>query len=338
MFRLLKWISAACFVLALLVVGSVSYWFLVPPDQAPGKTLVEIPDGASFTQVTHLLDQHKVIRWPLFMLVYGRLSGADSHVRTGVYEFSQGILSFEVMEKIKKGTVMLTEFSHPPGYNMWQVAERLHEKFPKISVITWLQAFADPKLVNEVAPGAANLEGYLFPDVYRIRSNANAIEVVRMMTLNFKRYFTPELAARGKRLGLTPHETITLASIIEKETGASSERPLIASVFFNRMKKHMRLQTDPTVIYGIWDKYDGNLHRSDLETPTPYNTYTISGLPPGPIANAGLEAILAAISPTSVPYLYFVAKGNGTHYFSQTLTEHSNAVRRFQILPHQRKK
>jgi UPF0755 protein len=271
------------------------------------------------------------------MRVYGRIRNADKQIRTGVYEFPQGILPYEVMEKLVKGTVVLTEFSHPPGHNMWQVAERLTLKFPHVSEKEWTQAFQNPTLINEVAPGAKNLEGYLYPDVYRIRSNAKPAEVVRMMTSNFKKNFSSEIVSAGKQLGLTPHQVVTLASIVEKETGASEERPLIAAVFFNRMKRNMRLQTDPTVIYGIWERFNGNLRRVDLETPTPYNTYTNGGIPPGPIANPGLEALMAATNPTTTPYLYFVAKGDGTHYFSQTLAEHANAVRKFQVLPNQRK-
>jgi UPF0755 protein len=337
MFRLVKAFFTAAFLSLLIILGTAVFWFFVPPSHSSGNTTVEIPEQATFSHVVNSLAQHNVIRWPILMRIYGRLLEADKHVRAGIYEFPEGILPFEVMEKIMKGTLVLTEFSHPPGWNMWQVAEKLTTQFPHISKNDWLKAFHDRTLLKDIAPGAQNLEGYLFPDVYRIRSNAKASEVVRMMTANFKKNFTPEIVNRGKSLGLNPHQIVTLASIVEKETGASEERPLIAAVFFNRMKKSMRLQTDPTVIYGIWERFEGNLRRIDLETPTPYNTYTNAGLPPGPIANPGREALLAVVNPASTPFLYFVAKGDGTHYFSQTLTEHSNAVRRFQVLPNQKR-
>jgi UPF0755 protein len=337
MFRLARILIAAALLSSLIILGTGLFWFLIPPQRAPGETTFEIPEQATFSQVVNNLSKHNIIRWPILMRIYGRLLEADKHVRAGVYEFPEGILPFEVMDKIRKGTLILTEFSHPPGWNMWQVAERLEGKFPHIPQKEWVKAFHDRTVVNEFAPGAPSLEGYLYPDVYRVRSNAKVNEVVRMMTANFKKNLTPEIVSRGKSLGLNPHQIVTLASIVEKETGASEERPLIAAVFFNRMKKNMRLQTDPTVIYGIWERFNGNLRRVDLETPTPYNTYTNSGLPPGPIANPGREALWAAVNPADTPFLYFVAKGDGTHYFSQSLTEHSNAVRRFQVLPNQKR-
>lgn len=337
MFRLLKILFFLFFITSIIVTGSGLYWFFIPPEPHSKRAFVEVPEGANFAQVTHLLTEQNVIQWPWMLRACGRVLGVDAHVRTGVYEFTGPTRPLNVLDKLMKGTVILTEFSHPPGWNMWQIAQRLSQKFPHISETQWIATFKDPAIVKTVAPGAKTLEGYLFPDVYRIRSNAKASEVVLMMTTQFKKNLTSEIIREGAARGLTPHQIVTLASIIEKETGAPTERPLIASVFFNRLKKNMRLQTDPTVIYGIWERFDGNLRRSDLETPTDYNTYTMGGLPPGPIANPGFEALHASVNPASAPYLYFVAKGDGTHYFSQTLNEHVNAVRRFQILPSQRK-
>jgi UPF0755 protein len=337
MFQLLKHLLVFTFITAVSVAGVFYFWWTVPPSQDSTSTQVEVLDGANFAQITHALAVKNIIRWPIAFRIYGRIVEADSHIRAGTYEFSAGVLPAQVMEKLLKGVVVLAEFSHPPGFNMYQVEGILRDKFPHISLEAWGNSLTEKSLINVVAPGANSLEGYLFPDVYRIRTKATATEIIRMMIANFKKNLTPEMIAEGKALGLSPHQIVTLASIVEKETGTPSERPLIAAVFFNRLRIGMRLQTDPTVIYGIWDQFDGNLRRSDLETPTPYNTYTNAGLPPGPIANPGREALWAAVRPTKTPFLYFVAKGDGTHYFSSSLSEHNGAVRKYQIAPNQRK-
>ncbi len=337
MFRLFKYSFLVAFIVITSLFCAGFFWWSVPPQQSHPSVEVEVPNGANFAQVASALASKNVVRWPLAFRVYGRLLGEDNQIRSGLYEFKSGLLPAQVMEKLVKGVVVLTEFSHPPGHNMFQVAESLSAAFPDFKTNTWLKLFRDSSFINEVAPGASSLEGYLFPDVYKVRSKATAQEVVKMMVSNFKKHLTPDIVAKGKKLGLSPHQVITLASIIEKETGSPEERPLIAAVFFNRLKIGMRLQTDPTVIYGIWENFDGNLRRRDLENPTPYNTYTISGLPPGPIANPGKEAITAAVHPTQANSLYFVAKGDGTHYFSSSLSEHNSAVRRFQLAPISRK-
>jgi UPF0755 protein len=177
---------------------------------------------------------------------------------------------------------------------------------------------------------AESLEGYLFPDTYYFPRNTPIDRIIQTMLDRFNTVFTPAWADRARGIGLSRHQVVTLASIIEKETGAAGERPLIASVFHNRLARGMRLQSDPTVIYGIED-FDGNLTRAHLETPTPYNTYQVAGLPPGPIASPGRAALEAALFPEETDYLYFVARGDGTHQFSTRLDEHNEAVRRYQL-------
>jgi UPF0755 protein len=323
-------------ILAILAIVSGSIftwqWLTVPPPQ-PATMAIEVKEGETLGDVIVKLTDAKVIRWPLMFRIFARLTETGSSIRAGDYEFKAPIDPIEVMAKLTRGQVTLAEFSHPPGWNMWQVAERLSVVFPHIPVERWRAAFADKQNLKSLPEGARSLEGFLFPDVYRIRKKPSVNEVVQMFLKNFDRNFTPEIAAAGKKLGLSPLQIVTLASIIEKETGVARERPLISAVFHTRLRKGMRLQTDPTVIYGIWNHFDGNLRRRDLETYTPYNTYAISGLPPGPIANPGREALMAAVHPASSQYLYFVAKGDGTHHFSTNLEEHNAAVRQFQLLP-----
>jgi UPF0755 protein len=326
-------------ILAFLAILSGTFltwqWLTVPPPQPP-RMAIEVKEGETLRDVIVKLTEAKAIRWPLMFRLYARLHEAGSSIRAGDYEFEAPIGPHEILVRLARGVVTLAEFSHPPGWNMWQVAERLNGVFPHIPTEQWRAAFADPLFLKMLPEGARSLEGFLFPDVYRIRKKPSVNEVVQMFLKNFNKNFTPEIIASGKRLGLSPLQIVTLASIIEKETGVAKERALISAVFHTRLQKGMRLQTDPTVIYGIWNRFDGNLRRRDLETYTPYNTYAISGLPPGPIANPGLEALMAAVHPAPSPYVYFVAKGDGTHHFSTTLEEHNAAVRQFQVLPSQK--
>ncbi|MBI3543981.1 MAG: endolytic transglycosylase MltG, partial [Deltaproteobacteria bacterium] len=256
--------------------------------------------------------------------------------KAGDYRFTNKMLPSEVMAIIMSGVSYGMQLPIPEGFNMAQIAEALDKVKPG-SRERFLELCADRKFIAtlELSPGGtapATLEGYLFPETYLVGRKTPEEEVIRQMVRKFKGVFTPELRARAKEIGLSEHETITLASIIEKETGAPDERPLISSVFHNRLKKHMKLQTDPTVIYGIRN-YNGNITRKDLETPTPYNTYFIPGLPPGPIASPGKDAIVAALYPKESPYLFFVSHNDGTHEFTSTYDDHRKAVTKFQLDP-----
>ena len=185
--------------------------------------------------------------------------------------------------------------------------------------------------VGFTAPFPPSLEGYLFPDTYHFNHTMTLPEMIRQMVKRFRSVWTAEHDRKAARFRLTQHQVVTLASIIEKETGAPQDRTLISSVFHNRLKKRMRLQSDPTIIYGIWERYDGNIRRADIRSQTPYNTYVISALPIGPISNPGKLAIEAALDPAVGEFLYFVSRNDGTTAFTRTLAEHSNEVRRFQL-------
>lgn len=314
----------------LCTAGLGAYWWLVPVRSPVGQ--VDIPKGAGLRQIARLLDESGVIRFPEAFLVYVHLTGRQEQIRFGTYSFRKALTPAEVLDILVKGVIDLTTFQHPPGWNMYQVAAALQETFPKIPKEQWLEAFQDPKYVSRVSPEATSLEGYLFPDVYRIRPNATVPEVIDTMLKNFSTNFSEDLVEAGKAQGLTAHQIVVLASIVEKETGVAEERPRIAAVFLNRLRLGMLLQTDPTVIYGIWKRFDGNLRKQDLlDQKNVYNTYAIAGLPPGPIANPGLDALRAVVQPAKDKSLYFVSRGDGTHHFSRTLDEHNRAVRQFQL-------
>jgi UPF0755 protein len=193
----------------------------------------------------------------------------------------------------------------------------------------FLAEAASPSLLASLGLQGKGLEGYLFPSTYHFTPATPEREIVIAMAEQFRKVSQPLLAERGSAMSLTAHELLTLASIIEKETGVEAERPLVAAVFHNRLKRQMPLQSDPTVIYGVKD-FNGNLTKKDLQEATPYNTYRIAALPPGPICNPSLASIKAALHPADVPYLYFVSKNDGTHLFSETIEAHNRAVKTFQ--------
>jgi UPF0755 protein len=223
----------------------------------------------------------------------------------------------------------LYKLTVPEGYNQDQIAA-LVASAGFTSAEVFLKACTDPHLIQSKGIAAKDLEGYLFPDTYYFPRPAAPETIISAMVQNFWSVFTDEMKKRADQMNLSIHKTVTLASIIEKETGVATERPLISSVFHNRLKKRMRLESDPTVIYGIED-FDGNLTRKHLKTYTPYNTYRIKGLPPGPIANPGKEAIEAALYPAESDYLFFVSRKDRTHHFSTNLSDHNKAVRRYQL-------
>jgi UPF0755 protein len=192
------------------------------------------------------------------------------------------------------------------------------------------QSTLDKELLKKLGIQADTFEGYLFPDTYYFPKNVRRDQIIQTMVDRFRSVFNREWQARSKALGYSVHEIVTLASIIEKETGEGSERPVISSVFHNRLRRRMRLEADPTVIYGI-NNFNGDITRKDLETPTPYNTYKIEGLPPGPIASPGFASLSAALYPADTAYIFFVAKGDRTHHFSTTYKEHNRAVRKYQL-------
>jgi UPF0755 protein len=204
------------------------------------------------------------------------------------------------------------------------------ERAGLMSQEAFMHAALDPELVKALGLKGNTFEGYLFPETYHFPKGVSPREVIDKMVAHFRSVFTPTWIDRAQAIGMTTHEVVTLGSIVEKETATPEERPLIAAVFLNRLKRDMRLESDPTVIYGMKD-FDGNLTRKDLEIPTPYNTYQIKGLPQSPIANPGRASIAAVLYPSEEPHLYFVSKNDGSHHFSRTLSEHNEMVRRYQL-------
>lgn len=320
--------------LALAGAGFAGYTFWTQPGpHRQEDVLLELVPGQPFARFATELERAGVVKSALGLRLGARLLHQDSLVKAGTYRFTPGLSPEQLLAKIVAGASELEEFGIPEGLNMYEVAQRLAARFPHVDKAEWLRLAKDRSWSEHLPPEAKTLEGYLFPETYRIRPHAQAKEILGAMLDRFSKQDLYLLKEEGERLGLSLHQVVTLASIIEKETGLPEERPLISSVFHNRLKRGMRLQTDPTVIYGIWERWDGNIRKRDLQTATPYNTYAIDGLPPGPIANPGWSALLAAVQPVESDKLYFVSRGDGGHVFSATFEEHNRAVTQFQLRP-----
>ncbi|MBI5234781.1 MAG: endolytic transglycosylase MltG [Deltaproteobacteria bacterium] len=314
-----------------LLASAHLYVMLYSSASTDGTTLtVVVPKGASFKAVATSLEKAGVIRDAKALSFAARITGAYRKVRAGEYEFRASMPPMEILDALVEGRVKKYQVTIPEGYNVYEVALALAHA-GLADEADFLARARDPRFVASLGLEGQSAEGYLFPDTYRFEKGMSADEMIRKMTDRFKSMYYPELDAAGKAQGMTLGKAVTLASIIEKETGDGSERPLISAVFHNRLRKRIKLQSDPTVIYGVIGRgFDGNLTKRHLLEKTPYNTYVNYGLPPGPIANPGRAALKAAVSPASADYLYFVSMNNGSHHFSTTLKEHNNAVNLYQ--------
>ena len=265
----------------------------------------------------------------------GRVTSQFQKLKAGEYFIHSQQTPLEIFRILRSGISLSRSFTVPEGWNIYEIAN-LTEAKEFGSKKLFLELVRDPDLIAKTGlplPYPDTLEGYLFPDTYQFSKNQSLEQIILTMVRRFLEVWQPIWNVRAAELGFSMNEVVTLASVVEKETGDAFERPLISGVFHNRLKKRMRLQSDPTTIYGIWQRYDGNLHKSDLLEQTPYNTYAIRALPVGPISNPGKEALRAALYPEQTQDLYFVSKNDGTHVFSATLQQHNAAVRFFQMNP-----
>lgn len=307
-----------------LFVAWAVWW---PYQGFSGEIFVQVPRGASSASIARMLEDAGVIRyWWAFLLE--RALRPSSKLQAGEYRFAGEGSAFEVFGRLAKGDVYYFEFTVTEGSNIFDIARALAQQ-GAIPAADFLEAASDPSLIRDLAPRAETLEGFLFPSTYRLSHETTAAQLAKLMTDQFRKEWARLAPAQNGGGQADPQRTVTLASMIEKETSVAEERPLIASVFTNRLAKGMRLECDPTTIYAalLDNRYRGTIHQSDLKSANPYNTYQNPGLPPGPIANPGEAAIRAALAPAGTKFLYFVAKpGGGGHQFSATMTEHEKAV------------
>jgi UPF0755 protein len=299
------------------------------PPSPDNKIDITIPARIGISEIEHILAGKKVINGDRRFSMLAMLTGSAKKLRAGEYRFETGKKPLAIIELLKKGRVLYRPVTMPEGTDMSKVANILEDEGWIDRSRFFALAYA-PEFLGEMGIEADSLEGYLFPDTYYFsRGQLNTKEIIRMMVArHFQIYSKLDKNFNTVDHGLTHYEVITLAAIVEKETGLPHERSLVADVFLNRLEKGMRLQADPTVRYGEL-AVEGPLRQSELKNKTPYNTYVIKGLPEGPITNPGEAAIKAVMSPAGTDYLYFVLKNDGSHHFSRTLKEHNRAVARY---------
>jgi UPF0755 protein len=328
--RRLAWGGAA---LAVLLALGAAVWLarsLSPVGGTGGPIVVELAPGAPLARIARELEAAGAVRSARSFALLARWRGRGADLRAGEYEFERSLDAAGVLERIAAGRVRTHAVSLPEGLTAEEVAARLAER-GLVDREAFLAFARSADAAASLGVEGPTLEGYLFPETYRLARGLAAADVAAALVRQFLAVWE-EIAADARAADLSMAKTVTLASIVEKETGAPAERPLIAAVFLNRLRRGMRLETDPSVIYGIPD-FDGNLRRTHLEDESnPYNTYRIAGLPPGPIANPGRDALVAVVRPAPSDYLYFVSRNDGTHQFSRTFEEHAAAVNRYQRL------
>jgi len=340
----MKFLAKLLLLLLLVAAAGAAYvWYCVeePFGTYPAEgTFVEVPHGASSRGVARLLEREGVIRSAIAFEIYARRHRKRT-LQAGEYFFDHAISGRDVFWAIANGSVYQRPFTVREGETMFDIARELEAgKF--LAADDFLNAAKNPELVRDLAPQAQTLEGFLFPATYNLPRHPSAKALVTEMTQKFREQWAQIAASTEKpdsAGGVLPHgnpliSTLTLASLVERETPKPEERLLVAGVFENRLKKGMLLQCDPTVIYALEQegRYNGTLTSKDLHTESPYNTYMHGGLPPGPIGNPGAISLRAALAPADTTFLYFVANTQGGHFFSSTLTEHNQNVNRYHRL------
>lgn len=323
--------------LALLVgVGIIAvtawlWYFAQTPLVLPDKPHVfVVKPGSTIRTVARQLTEERLLKGPWSFLVMARLTGRASQLKAGNYLFENDLTPYRLFDMITNGDVTQIGITFIEGWTFHQMRDELnhHEGIQHLGM-----ALSDKDILQRIGATETYPEGLFFPDTYYFSSSMSDIDILKRAYQAMHQKLTQAWEMRAPGLPYaSPYEALIMASIVEKETGQAEERPLIAGVFLNRLKLGMRLQTDPTVIYGLGETFDGNIRKKDLLTDNPYNTYTRSGLPPTPIANPGMGAIDATLNPDMREgYLYFVSKGNGRHVFSKNLIEHNRAVARYQL-------
>jgi len=292
------------------------------------STTIEVPEGMTLRQLAVRLEREQLIRSQLAFVLLGKLMAADRHIKVGDYAVHAGMRPSEMLAEFLGGRVVLYQVTIPEGYTIVELTQ-VYAQQGVADPEELIRLTRDQDFIRSLNVEAASLEGYLFPNTYKFARRTKPKEVLREMVESLRDVFTPELRQRAQEMHMTLHQVLTLASVIEKETGSAEERELISAVFHNRLRRGIPLQSDPTVIYGL-DSFDGNIRKKDLDSKSPYNTYRVRGLPPGPIANPGLGSIRAALYPALTRHLYFVSRNDGTHQFSSTLAEHNRAVDKYQ--------
>jgi len=327
-------IAKTAFILLTFALFIFSIWFALeyyaPQKMLPEKIFFEVDKGKGIKSIAQDLKERGVIKrtWP-FLVGY-QLFFSPKSLKAGEYAFSSPVLTKDVLKALTEGKIYLHPLTIPEGLTGKEIAQL----FPSLGFCEeeeMLKAFAETEAISSWDKKAQNLEGYLFPETYYIAKGTPPKEIVQSMVAEFKSVFNEEWQRRANEIRMTIREVVTLASLIEKETSLPQEKKFVSTVFHNRLKRGMKLDCDPTIIYILKQKglFEGRLRSKDLRLDSPYNTYLYSGLPPSPICNPGKESLEAALYPAKENFLYFVSKNDGSHLFSLTFKEHQVAVRKY---------
>jgi UPF0755 protein len=334
-----RWVPAlAAAVLVAAASSGLAAWILWVRAHEPFKgypeedTFVEIQPGIGAAEIGRQLASRRVVSSELVFRAAVWWAGQSRSLKAGEYRFERPLAAADVVGLLARGEVYTRWLTFPEGLTIEEMAAVYRERGFG-SEADFRRAAGDRSLVADLDADARDLEGYLFPDTYPMTRSTSASTLVAAMVARFRAVYDGALQARARAAGLTARQVVTLASLVEKETGRTDERALVAAVFHNRLKRGMAMQADPTIVYALrrTGRYDGNIRKQDLGLASPYNTYLRAGLPPGPIAAPGRAALEAALAPADVPYLYFVSRNDGTHVFARTLAEHNRNVARYQV-------
>jgi UPF0755 protein len=326
--KFLRLVLGAAVVGAAAFSGALYYYARSPLPIKEVPVQFSLTAGSSLRSAARQMAESGLLHHPTAFVLLGRIFDRAGAIKAGSYEFQPGLTPWELLQKITRGdvTLMAVTFAEGSTFRQWR---RILDQHPKLKHQT--TEWQDARILEVLALDATSPEGWFFPDTYHVSEGTSDLVVLRRAHQLMQRHLANHWEGRVPDLPLmTPYEALILASIVEKETGRSEDRPLVAAVFVNRLRKGMLLQADPTVIYGLGEAFDGNLRRRDLMADSPYNTYTRSGLPPTPIAMPGLASLSVVLNPPDSDVLYFVSRGDGSSHFSRTLTEHDRAVTKYQ--------
>lgn len=315
------------FIILLIAVGGVFYWLYSslnkPQQHSKANQFITIPKGATPNEIIGKLNSEGILPGSLPIAVYLRTFGDASKIKAGEYQFSSPITPLQVLKELEKGEERTTKLTIPEGFTRFDIAKRINEKFPQNPPVddkVILYFMEDTSLVKDIAPTAKNLEGYMYPSTYSFPRETAPKEIIKTMVEQFKKIWKPEWSERAKQLGRTPQEIVTIASLIETESKFEDERPIVASVIYNRLSKNIALGIDQTAVYiaKMENRWDGTINKSDLESNSPYNTRKVAGIPPGPISSVTESSIAAALNPKTTDYLFYVLNvenNDGSHNF-----------------------
>ena len=325
--RLIKYIFlffAAVFIFFCVLLISYSATSI---DKKKITVVVDIPTGSSFLKVTEILNSAGLVKSRFFFYSLAITKRATRNIRAGEYEFNTSLTPAAVIDKLIRGDIKTYPVTIPEDFSVKEIAARL-EYYKLIDNETYFDLTRDKNFLISLGIMADSIEGYMFPDTYVFNRSMSTRQIMKIMVSQFWKKVTPEMVKKAEEMGFNTHQFVTFASIVGKESGADAEKPLISAVFHNRLKKKMRLQSDPTAVYDL-ENYEGKVLKKHLKRNSPYNTYIIYGLPPGPIANPGVTSLNATLYPAPVKYLFFVSKKDGTHFFSDSLDMHNKAINRY---------